>query len=164
MRSKDNSPFSSSTIGSSSFWASLRDLIWDLRERGNAMRKTILIMILAAVSHSAAAEWVLVDPSGFGNNVYANSATRRAGNRVKMWVLFNYRMAPTGIPESFKSIRGHGEYDCKEEASRWLDSSAHSGMMASGDVLAENILPEGWRSIAPGSEGELLWNFACAKR
>lgn len=129
------------------------------------MRKSILIMLLAVVSSSAWAEWVEVSRNDT-STIYANPATiRKAGDIVKMWYLIDYRIiqgANVGSP--FLSSKDQSEYDCKEERTRTLYFTNHSGNMGGGDNNYSSETPLNWRPISPGSVGESLWQFACGKR
>src|SRR5471030_1082964 len=60
------------------------------REKGN-MRKTILMMLLAVVSGSAAAEWEEV-ANNENATTYADFVTiRKEGNLAKMWDVIDYK-------------------------------------------------------------------------
>jgi hypothetical protein len=87
-----------------------------VKNAGDAMRKTIFLMLLAVVSSSAAAEWVEVSKSETVT-VYADPATiRKAGDMVKMWTLSDYK-TPDDVHRS--RVYQH-EYDCKEWQIRLL--------------------------------------------
>ena len=128
------------------------------------MRKTILIMLLAVVSSSAAADWVYLG----GNDTitfYADPTTiRKAGNVVKLWNLFDLKTAQLVNGKRYMSTKGQTEYDCKEERTRELYASFHSGNMARGEIveLASNMASS-WTPVAPRSISEDLWKFACGK-
>ena len=131
------------------------------------MRNAILMMLLAVVSSSAAAEWVEVG-SDETATVYADTATiRKARNRVKMWSLFDYKTVrvPDKPLQPYLSMRGQSEYDCKKQRSRGLSVSFHPGHMARGDVtlIHTNASPDNWRPVPPGSVIEALWKVACGK-
>lgn len=133
------------------------------------MRKAILMMLLAVVSSSAMAEWVVVTRSENGaNTVYVDPATiRKAGNKVKMWELFDYKtmqaqVSNRGLP--YMSSKSRSEYDCKEEQSRTLASSYHGENMGGGGVIYTDDEPGKWRPVSPESINEALWELACGKQ
>jgi hypothetical protein len=132
------------------------------------MRKTILMMLLAAVSSSAAAEWVEVG-SDEAATVYADPATiRKEGGMATMWSLFDYKAVrvPDKPFEPYLSMRGQSEYDCKKQQARGLSASYHPGNMAKGDltiVVYSNPATGNWKPVPPGSLIETLWKFACGK-
>ena len=131
-----------------------------------AMRKVILMMLLAMVSGSAAAEWLEAGSNEIGAIYYADSATiRRAGNRVKMWNLVDYKTARVsfgGMP--YMSMKAHVEYDCKEERARTLYYSNHSGNMGRRKSVFSDDDPTKWRPVPRGTVQEDLWEIACGNR
>ena len=129
-----------------------------------AMRKTISMLLLAVVSASAMAEWVEVG-RGKSDTLYVDvSAIRGTDDKAKMWALNDYK-APQrpGKRRPFMSEKAQFEYDCKEQQSRLLYFTSHSGNMAGGEIVDYNIVPGEWTRIAPGSGLEALWKIACGK-
>jgi hypothetical protein len=129
------------------------------------MRKAILLMILAVVSSNAAADWVEV--GGNKNMIsYVDPATiRKTGNKVKMWDLIDYYQAV--IPahgKPYMSAKRQGEYNCKEDQSRLLYFSFHSGKKGGGEMVLSVSDPSKWQPVPPESIDEALWKFACGKR
>ncbi len=127
------------------------------------MPKAILILLLAAVSNGAAAEWVNVSTDDSGSTIYADPSTiRKVGNRVKMWVLFDYRKATLDAGDKIMSKRKHEEYDCKKKQIRLLYLSKHTGRFTEGKVVYLNDIPYNkWVPVVPGSVLEELWRYAC---
>lgn len=121
-------------------------------------------MQLAVVSSSAVAGWIEVG----GNEtttIYADPATiRMAGNMVKMWHLIDYTEA-RGIAglKPYLSAKAQDEYDCKQERTRTLSISLHSGNMGEDEVLGTSTDPGKWRPVSPDTLVETLWEFACGK-
>ena len=130
------------------------------------MHKTILIMLLAVVSSSAMAEWVVIGTDEKTTYYVYSSSIRKSGNKVKMWVLFDYRMVRNDNPYILsKSAKSQQEYDCKEEKSRVLFYSHYTENMGQGDsrTVEKRILPADWDPIMPESMGESFWKYACGK-
>ncbi len=131
------------------------------------MRRAVLMILLAVVSSSAIAEWVAI-VSNETKTTYADPATiRRAGDRAKMWSLIDLKTAETAINGvmPFMSSRAQYEYDCKEEQSRILYLSFHSGNMSAGEIVYRSPdTRDKWSSIPPDSVTETLWKIACGKR
>ena len=129
------------------------------------MYKTILMILLTAVSSSAVAEWVKVSVSE--NFVsYANPATiRKNDNRVEMWCLYDFNSPrKMGDNKPHLSMKGQNEFDCKKKEMRILSASFHSGVMGEGEVIRTNSEPGKWEPVLPGSAGETLYKTACEKR
>ncbi len=129
----------------------------------STMSKTILMLLLAVVSSGAVAEWINVSTDESGSSIYADPATiQKVGNRVKMWVLFDYRKATLDAGDRIMSIRKHEEYDCKETQVRLLYISKHSGRFTEGKMVYLNDIPNNeWVPVAPGGILEDLWKYAC---
>jgi hypothetical protein len=129
-----------------------------------AMPKAILMLLLAVVSSSAMAEWVEVSHNK-RVTVYADPATISSiDNIAKMWALYDYKsvQAPNSRTP-YRSSRKQSEYDCKEEKSRILSLTGHSGNMAEVDTVFSLSKPEQWEAVPHSSLGELIWKIACGK-
>lgn len=127
-----------------------------------------VLMLMAVVSGSAAAEWVAIT----GNErltIYVDPTTiRRDGDKVKMWSLFDYRKAQTvkvgGKSLVYLSTKGQDEFDCKEEQKRLIFLTGHSKKMGHGNTVSTENGPSPWEPVAPASIAEVMWKFACAQR
>jgi predicted RNA-binding protein len=129
------------------------------------MGKAVLIVLLAVVSSSAAAEWVEIGANESAT-AYADFATiEKAGNMVKMWDLLDFKAVqarPYGTP--YMSQKTRQEYDCKEERARILDVLRYSENMGRGEVARADSDPDEWKSVRPGSTAAVLREFACGNR
>ncbi len=122
----------------------------------------ILMMLLAAVSSSAMAEWVKVSEDKLVT-VYADPTTiRKLGDKVKMWALWDYSTAQEGGSKPYMSVRIQNEYNCKEETARQIYATTFSGNMAGGHTINRQGGKK-WEPVAPRTFGETLWKFACGK-
>jgi Surface-adhesin protein E len=128
------------------------------------MRKTILLTLLAVVSSSAVAEWVLAGRNEITAAYFDPATISKTGNTVKMWNLFDLRTARLLDKQPYMSMKRQVEYDCKEERSRLLSFSGHSENMAGGEVVFSDSDPHNWEPVSPGSGNETLWKIACGKR
>jgi len=128
------------------------------------MHKAILMILLAIVSSSAMAEWVVIGATN-KSTVYADPTTiRKSGNKVKMWMLYDFYSVEEAAGEKYLSHKGQSGYDCKEEQGKTLYFSRHSENMGGGDVVhVDNKPAKNWTPIPPGSVNEGLWKFACGK-
>jgi len=126
------------------------------------MHKAILMMLLAAVSSSAMAEWVKVSEDKLVT-VYADPTTiRKIGDKVKMWALWDYSTAQEGDSKPYMSVRIQKEFNCKEETDRQIYATSFSDNMAGGHTIGRQGGKK-WEPIAPRTIGETLWKFACGK-
>jgi len=132
----------------------------------DAMRKAILISLLAVASGSAMAEWVKVGSSAM-DTLYVDPSTIRYedNNTAKMWAMNDFKAAQRrddGEP-SFRSEKAEYEYDCKLVQSRLLYFTSHSENMAGGEVVNYNFVPGDWVRVSPNTGLEELWKIACGK-
>ena len=101
------------------------------------MKKLLLTLILAVMSSSAIAEWVEVAKGGEEIETitaYADPDTiRKTGNRVKMWVLVDYKKDEEEF--GILSARLKEEYDCKEKKQRILFMAFYSGHMGKDETV-----------------------------
>lgn len=132
------------------------------------MYRTIIMMLLAVVSSSAMAEWVEVDTSRrVGLTAYADLTTiRKFGNKVEMWVLYDYRIAQTNARKPYMSIKGQWRYDCKKEYQQPIYEILLSKNMGKGEVIAKAIYKETvkWLPVSPDSVGMVYWKLACGQQ
>ncbi len=124
------------------------------------MKKTMLMMLLTAISTGAMAEWVKVSETDSAN-IYVDSETiRKDGNLRKVWQIRDLiQRDKTGK----MSVRTFNEYDCKEGRTRILSGSDHSEPMGSGRVLAAGSGHNDWDYLAPGTSGATILKFVCSK-
>lgn len=126
--------------------------------------KNLLMLLLAAMSTGAMAEWVRVG-SNIDTTMYADLSTiRRSGDTAKLWSLDDYKSPESvkGIPP-YLSRKSQTEFDCKEERSRTLYFSVHSENMSAGNSIYAGEGFMKWRPVSPGSADEILWEVACGK-
>jgi len=131
------------------------------------MHKAILMLLLAVVSSSAMAGWVEVDTSRrVGLTTYADPNTiRKSGNKVEMWVLYDYKTEQTNARKPYMSIKGQWRYDCKKEQQQPIYEILLSENMGKGEVIGKAIYKESvkWLPVSPESIGMVYWKLACGK-
>lgn len=128
------------------------------------MNKSIVALLLAAMSTGAMAEWVEVGSNEI-STVYVDPATiRRSGDMAKLWSLIDLKSPQRNKGSApFLSSKTQQEFHCKEERFRILYLSLHSGKMGNGDVVySENVLDK-WTPVPPESGAEGFWDVACGK-
>jgi len=130
----------------------------------SAVRKAILMTLLAAASTSAMAEWVKVG-SNATDTLYIDPGIRWTdSNTSKMWALNDFNeIQRIGEREPFKSEKVEHEYDCKKPQIRMLYFTSHTESMAAGDIVDFNAAPSEWVPVLPNTGQEELWKIACGK-
>jgi len=135
------------------------------------MKKLLLTLMLAVVSSGAmAAEWVEIGETdketteAYASTFYADPDTiRKTGNRVKMWVLVDYKKDEEEF--GILSARLKEEYDCKEKKQRILFTAFYSGHMADGGTVLVYSEPEArWQQHLTGSVANIVLEYACSFR
>jgi len=129
-----------------------------------AMRKAILVFLLAVMSSSAMAEWVKVG-SNETDTLYVDPSTLRfSDNTSRMWAMNDFKVTQQlHEREPFKSEKVEYEYDCKLAQSRLLYFTSHTESMAGGEVVDFNVVPGEWARVSPNTGLEELWKIACGK-
>lgn len=128
------------------------------------MKKLLATLTLTLISTGTMAEWTKVGESDGkgGYTAYADLASiRKAGNRAKMWALFDYRIVQKAAGVEFLSEKIRREYDCKEKQMRKLAFSLFSWNMEDGDLIRSYSQPQKWEIVPPGSVDEAEWKVAC---
>jgi hypothetical protein len=120
-----------------------------------------LVFVLMLLSTPAWAEWTHIsDDDGFVT--YADLATTRNGDTVRMWTLFDYKTAQQRAADRpFLSSRSQWEFDCGGKKYRLLTILSYSGRMGHGSTVYSDFDPgDGMPSM---SEGHIrkLWKAAC---
>jgi len=125
------------------------------------MRKTMLLMLLAVATGSAAAQWTEIRRNDQQTLYVVPATMRKVGDSVKLWALTDYGTAVASADKAYRSEIAQKEYDCKESRSRTLFRSAHPGNMGGGGAVEINAGPGSWGPVSPGSGDETLWKMAC---
>tara|TARA_B100000686_G_scaffold201488_1_gene208402 strand:+ start:5650 stop:6048 length:399 start_codon:yes stop_codon:yes gene_type:complete len=132
------------------------------------MKKLLLVLVLFVISSHAIAGWNKVDTNNqIGLTVYAAdpSTIVKSGDKVEMWVLYDYETARTNARKPYLSIRGQWRYDCKEIKEQPVYEILLSENMGKGEVIGKTIYDESmkWLPIIPNSVGMAFWNLACGR-
>jgi hypothetical protein len=141
----------------------LQEILWDAALGLLAMRKAIFILLATVASSNATAAWIPASVSEAGTTYIDTATIRRAGDKVQMWELMDYKIVPDK-DHPYKSMRKQTEYDCKERQSRLLFASSHSERLGNGETVTTVAKASNWMALVPGSVGEMLWKVACGKR
>ncbi len=130
------------------------------------MLQTIFLIMMAAASGGAAAEWSKVTELE-GGSVYADhESIRRDGDVVRMRSLYDLRSAivSKANEKPYVSQNLQGEYDCRKAQWRPLDFSWHSRHMGEGRMLEYLSDTFRWEPVPSGTGVEMLWRLACGRK
>lgn len=129
------------------------------------MKKSIMMLLLAAMSMGAMAEWQKIGIND-GDTQYVDSGTIRAdGNMVKAWTLIDSKTPKrVGTDEAHLSMKIHEEYDCAQAKFRMLSVSTHTANMGQGRVIGFSNDPTEWVGVPPDSFAALKLHLLCGKK
>ena len=135
-----------------------------LMRMNRTVRETAFATLLAVASSNAMAAWTEVFHDESVTVYAAPTSSAKAGDRARIWVLYDYKMPQPASPNStYRSSRSQSEYDCKARRSRVLFLTGHSGPMAMGDTVFSLLTADDWTPVTSDSLGEFLWKVACTK-
>lgn len=121
------------------------------------------MLALAAVSASAAAEWVSIGGQGQAEIFVDKTTITRIGDTAKMSQLQELKAPGSAAGASYVSLKQLDEYDCKEPRTRGVEITAYPKPMAEGTAVATQKGSGAWAKIVPESMNEKLWKIACGK-
>jgi hypothetical protein len=128
------------------------------------MHKFFIMLVLAAVSQSAMAEFVEFRKLDVATIYTDKSSIVKNGNTAVLWIMIDYKSPqPDKTGKSVLSDKLQYQYDCKEKQFRIVASSAHAGNMATGETVSVNPDPPVLTPVAAGSMDEEFWKMACEK-
>jgi len=123
-----------------------------------------LIALLVMSNGLAYAEWLRVSPIDAGVGVYADpDSTRRKGELVRMWSLYDFQTEQYTRRGQFLSSKGRIEYDCANERIRGLAVEEFSRHMGEGTVVYADSSESKWIPVPPQGVVQALWMIACEK-
>jgi hypothetical protein len=125
------------------------------------MKRLLFITLLSLTGFSAKAEWVLANVSNAGNAYVDPTSIKRTGNIVRVWELVDYAKPQVVAGMAYQSDRVLRQYDCVEKTSQLLQIATFSGKMLAGEVVITDTKAYPPAFVAPGSNGDVLLNFAC---
>ncbi len=130
------------------------------------MKKNLFALLLIIASTSAMAEWTKLgeyDQKG-GYAVYADlTSARKAGGKVKMWILEDFKTEQKASGVNFLSKTIRREYDCRGNHIRVLAFKLFGWNMEQGKLIRAYSQPQEWKVVQPESTDEMEWKIACEK-
>ncbi len=125
------------------------------------MHRTALILLLAAMSTGAWAEWVFISESIGDDKSYIDPQTiKKDGNFRRAWVVTDYKTKRRNGVRSFRALT---EVDCTGRRLRILSYTSHSEPMATGGVMGSGKPKPQWAKITPGTLGSNMLKYVCRK-
>ena len=126
------------------------------------MKRLLAAVLLSLACFAANAELVFLAQSSSEDRAYADPATkRRSGNFVRVWEILDYKKPKAINGKTYYSDRAYMQYDCVERTAQILQITLYSGKMAAGEVVLTDYQPGVKSFVAPGTNGENKFDFAC---
>lgn len=129
------------------------------------MKKNLFALLLIMASTNVMAEWTKLseyDQQG-GYTVYADLASAyRANNKVKMWILLDYKVKQKASGVNFLSKTIRREYDCRGNHIRVLAFKLFDWNMER-KLIRSYSQPQEWKMVQPESTDKMEWKVACEK-
>lgn len=128
-------------------------------------RMTLTSLTLIIMSANVMAEWIPVTENARQTmTVYADTSTIRTNNnKVRMWILKDFKDVQSIAGINYLSSITQHEYDCKEEQIQMLATSSFENNMGGGKVIITSSTPFTPRPITPDSVDKIQWEVACDK-
>lgn len=128
------------------------------------MKKLLIALIFALASTSAFAEWIKVGEDG-ESSVYTDPSTiRKKGDLVKIWSLYDLKLAQNISGKMYLSMEKQFELDCVKRQIMATYILYYTEKMGGGEKGPFNYLPKQWQPVASSSAAELIWKTACSKQ
>jgi hypothetical protein len=102
------------------------------------------VVILMLLTSPACAEWVKVGTSNTAAHYVDPASVRKDGDFRQVWLLQDMVEADL---DGVRSVRALQEINCADGRYRYLSVTAYSGPMASGHVVVEHGMRDGWSVI-----------------
>ena len=128
------------------------------------MKKLLFALMLTLISTHSMAEWTKIGESedDGGYTAYADvDSARKSGDRVRMWILLDYKTEQRASGVNFLSKTIRRDYDCKGEHLRTLAFKLFSWNMEQGSLVRSYNQPKNWEVVQPESMDETVWDVAC---
>jgi len=129
------------------------------------MNKLLIAIALMStvLSGAASAEWIEITKSNDDSDTYYADPTtiRQSGDKVKMWILTDYKESSNVNEEKILSDKSIEEFNCKKDEFRGISFYAFSENMGKGNVVFSDHIKEEWWPIPPSSRVSILLKYAC---
>lgn len=123
-----------------------------------------LACVLVSCKPAPVAEWVVFESMPDATIYIDPSTIRRDGDRAEMWALIDYKQPlPDKTGKQVLSDKLHYQYDCERKQLSIVETSAHAGPMASGEIINVNPDPPELTPVPPDTLAEKMWKHACGE-
>lgn len=123
----------------------------------------LLALALLFTSWAHASSWTSVGLFEIGTFYVDMDSLQRSNGHSKVWTSLDYRNPQTTqhTHKTFRSIRMHMEFDCKNDSVRTLSLSYHAGVRLSGEVLSTEGVIGPFESVPPETPIHKIMRLVC---
>ena len=122
--------------------------------------RVILCLLTALVATPAWAEWVKYKADDIQTFYYDPATVKNHGEFLRVFAVVDYKKATI---DGVKSYRVFNEYDCKDERSRQLEVTGHTGAMVTGNTIYSADRASVWRETPLKSANWELLRLVCGQ-
>jgi hypothetical protein len=131
------------------------------RYLGGFVSKLFLFALAFLSSGVEAVNWVTVSKnSDVDTYIDTDSVRRTVEGNPKLWVMYDLKLPESGKAKE-KSTLYQGEFECKQEAYRFLSLVNYSDRMGKGDASIVPVTSKKYWPVVPGSIIEVIWKLVC---
>lgn len=130
------------------------------------LKRFLLFFIAIHLNGNALAWWIPIAENS-RSVTYADTAIQRVGDKIHMWVMFDYKSTQESPISGKRYLSEKDQYEiyCKKEKSRTLFATWHANQMGDGIVVYTHRKPGEWEpTSSPNSFANGFWQFACTKK
>jgi hypothetical protein len=126
--------------------------------------RSLLLMLLVAVSTGAAADWVRLWENDVLGGYVDTGSVRKKGSNVMSRNMFDLKKASEYNGNEYRSSLLIFEFDCAKERARTLESIFHAEGKGEGTIVDSWSVPYDWHPVLPSTPLEAFMNYACEKK
>ncbi|MCP5275899.1 MAG: hypothetical protein H6936_13810 [Burkholderiales bacterium] len=128
------------------------------------MKKLLITSTILLFSTNTIAEWTKISDSdkNGGYTIYTDLTTKsKVNDKVKMWILIDYKIKQEDTGVYFLSKKVRRKYDCQTKHVRLLAFKLYSWDMGQGELVRAYSQPQKWEEVQSAGIDDSEWNAAC---
>ncbi|MCB1986765.1 MAG: hypothetical protein KDF49_15205, partial [Nitrosomonas sp.] len=114
------------------------------------MKKLLITSTILLFSTNTIAEWTKISDSdkNGGYTIYTDLTTKsKVNDKVKMWILIDYKIKQEDTGVYFLSKKVRRKYDCQTKHVRLLAFKLYSWDMGQGELVRAYSQPQKWEEV-----------------
>jgi hypothetical protein len=119
-----------------------------------------LALPLLVASGTAIADWDKAFTTPTADHYLDPASVERLGSTRRIWTLQDLKSLGK---RGERSMKAQMEYDCDKRRVRAIQATAHTGQMATGEIVESFTRPAQWNEILPNSAFSTTLVFVCRR-